>query len=344
MSSSIRQPSGELVTVFGGSGFIGRHVVRALARQGRRIRVAVRRPDLAFHLQPLGGVGQIQPVQANLRNRASVARAVAGADAVINLVGIMHQGGRQRFDAVHGFGARAVAEAAAAAGVPQLVHVSALGASPDSGSAYARSKANAERAVLDAFPGAVILRPSVVFGPEDRFFNRFAQLATFLPVIPLVGADTRVQPVFVGDVAEAAARALDGAARPGATYELAGPEVMTIREAAELTLRVIRRRRALAGLPFGLAKLQAFMLEVAHLASLGLLPDSLRLTRDQVELLRHDNVLSDEAVAENRTLAGLGVIPQGVEGIIPTYLWRFRKKGQFEPPPKVGSGAREAEA
>jgi len=343
MSSSIRQPSDMLVTVFGGSGFVGRHVVRALARRGYRIRVAVRRPDLAFHLQPLGNVGQIHAVQANLRNRPSVVRAIAGADIVVNLVGIMHQGGRQRFDAVHGFGARAVAEAASAAGVERLVHMSALGVSADSGSAYARSKANAEAAVRDAFPGAVILRPSVMFGPEDQFFNRFAQLATFMPVLPLVGAETRMQPVFVGDVAAAVVKAIEGAATPGATYELGGPETLTVREAVKFTLDAIRRRRPVIGLPFSLARLQALVLEVAHTLSLGLLPDSLRLTRDQVELLRHDNVVSDAAIAERRTLADLGVAASGFDAIVPTYLWRFRQKGQFEPPPQVGSGAHGAE-
>lgn len=339
MSSSIRQPSDVLVTVFGGSGFVGRHVVRALAREGYRIRVAVRRPDLAFHLQPIGNVGQIHAVQANLRNRPSIVRAISGADVVVNLVGVMHQSGRQKFDAVHGFGARAVAEAAAAAGVARLVHMSALGVATDSGSAYARSKANAETAVLGAFPGAVILRPSVMFGPEDQFFNRFAQLATFLPVMPIVGADTRMQPVFVGDVAEAVLKGVQGAATPGTTYELAGPETLTIREAVKFTLNAINRRRVVVGLPFPLARLQALALEVVHTLSLGMLPDSLRLTRDQVELLRHDNVASEAAVAEKRSFAGLGITPGGFDAIASQYLWRFRKKGQFETPPQIGSGS-----
>lgn len=344
MSSSIRQPSDVLVTVFGGSGFVGRHVVRALAREGYRIRVAVRRPDLAFHLQPLGNVGQIHAVQANLRNRASIARAISGAEAVINLVGVMHQGGRQTFDAVHGFGARAVAEVAAEAGVERLVHMSALGVGADSGSAYARSKANAETAVLRAFPSAVILRPSVMFGPEDQFFNRFAQLATFLPVLPIVGADTRMQPVFVGDVAEAVVKCVQGAAIPGATYELAGPETLTMRAAVNFTLNAIKRRRLVVGLPFPLARLQALALEILHMVSLGLLPDNLRLTRDQVELLRKDNVVSDDALADGRTLAGLGVTAGGFDAIASTYLWRFRKKGQFETPPQIGSGAQVNDA
>lgn len=339
MSSSIRQPSDVLVTVFGGSGFVGRHVVRALAVQGYRVRVAVRRPDLAFHLQPLGNVGQIHAVQANLRNRPSIVRAIAGAHVVVNLVGVMHQQGRQRFEAVHGFGARAVAEAATAAGVERLVHISALGVQADSGSAYARSKANAENAVLGAFPDAVILRPSVIFGPEDQFFNRFAQLATFMPVLPLVGAETRMQPVSVDNVADAVVRAVQGAATPGAIYELGGPETVTIREAMNFTLNAIGRRRLVVGLPFPLARLQALALEIVHTLSLGLLPDSLRLTRDQVELLRHDNVVSDAAVAEQRTLAGLGVTPSGFDAVAQTYLWRFREKGQFQAPPQVGPGA-----
>lgn len=344
MSSTIRQPSDVLVTVFGGSGFVGRHVVRALARQGYRIRVAVRRPDLAFHLQPLGNVGQIHAVQANLRNRPSVVRAISGADVVVNLVGVMHEGGRQRFDAVHGFGARAVAEAAAAAGVERLVHMSALGVGADSTSAYARSKANAETAVLEAFPTAVILRPSVMFGPEDQFFNRFAQLSTFLPVLPLVGADTRMQPVFVGDVAAAVAHAVAGGATPGAVYELGGPETLTIREVVQFTLDTVQRRRLLVALPFPLARLQALVLETVHTLSLGLLPDNLRLTRDQVELLRRDNVVSEAATTEKRTLADLGVKASGYDAIVPTYLWRFRQKGQFETPPQVGSGSHSAEA
>ena len=270
-----------LVTVFGGSGFVGRHVVRALAKRGYRIRVACRRPDLAFHLQPLGGVGQIMAVQANLRHRWSVDRAVAGADAVINLVGILFEGGRQRFPAVHDFGARAVAEAARAAKRP-LVHLSAIGADAASPSLYARSKAAGEAAVLAALPGASIVRPSIVFGPDDGFFNLFADLARFTPALPLIGGGTtRFQPVYAGDVAEAILRLAEGRAPGGKVWELGGPEVKTFRECLELTLETIGRKRLLVPVPFGIAAFQAKILQ--------LLPGPL-LTVDQVELLKHDNV------------------------------------------------------
>jgi uncharacterized protein YbjT (DUF2867 family) len=224
-----RLPSGDLVAILGGSGFVGRHVVRALAKRGYRIRVAVRRPDLAGEIMPLGGVGQIHAVQANVRDRASVERAVTGAEVVINLVGILKEGGRQRFEIVQALGARVAAEAAAKAGARSFIQMSALGADADSTSVYARTKAEGEAAALGAGLAAVVFRPSVIFGPEDQLFNRFAALARMLPVLPLVGADTRFQPVFVGDVAEAVACAVDGRARPGTVYELGGPEVRTLR-------------------------------------------------------------------------------------------------------------------
>lgn len=309
-----------LVTIYGGSGFVGRHVVRALARRGFRIRVAVRRPDLAGHLQPLGAVGQINAVQANLRFPDSVRAAANGAEIVINCVGILHETGRQRFDSVQARGAAAVARAAAEAGA-RLIHVSALGADAGSSSAYARSKAAGEAAVLEAAPDAVILRPSVIFGPEDSFFNRFAALAQMLPVLPLIGGgETRLQPVFVGDVAEAVLAAVDGRAKPGTVLELGGVDVMTLRAVIEFVLRTTGRRRPLLPIPFGLAKVQAKLLQ--------LLPSPL-LTEDQVELLKHDNVVSGAAEAEGRTLAGLGIHPQTVEAVVPTYLWRFRRQGQF---------------
>jgi len=308
------------VTLFGGSGFLGRHVVRALAKRGYQVRAACRRPDLAGHLQPLGNVGQIRAVQANLRVRWSVDRAVEGADHVVNLVGILSESGRQRFAAVHDFGARAVAEAARAAGVG-LTHVSALGASAESPSVYARSKAAGERAVFETIPEAVILRPSIVFGPEDRFFNRFANLARFSPVLPLIGGgETRFQPIYVGDVAEAVARSVDGAVAGGRIYEIGGPEVETFRECMEAMLRVIYRKRTLVPVPWGLASLQA--------AILGLLPNPL-LTTDQVALLKSDNVVSEEAMREGRTLAAFDVRPQSLEAILPSYLWRYRAAGQF---------------
>jgi NADH dehydrogenase len=321
---------GRLVTIFGGSGFIGRHVTRALARRGWRVRAAVRRPDLAFHLQPLGGVGQVTAVQANLRYPASVAAAMTGSDAVVNLAAILRPSGRQTFEAVQAFGAKAVADAAKAAGIANVVHVSAIGADAESASAYARSKAEGEAAMRAANPGAVIMRPSVVFGPEDRFFNRFAALARFLPVLPLIGADTKLQPVFVGDVAEAIARALEGRATAGATYELGGPEAMTMRQIFDYVLEVAERKRILLPLPEGGARLIAAITEFADKISLGLMPDDLVTTRDQVTLLQQDNVVSPAAKAEGRTLEGLGIKPSLVEAIVPTYLYRYRKTGQFD--------------
>ena len=311
-----------LVTVFGGSGFVGRHVVRALAKRDYRIRVAVRRPELAGHLQPLGKVGQIHAVQANLRYPASVEAAMRDSHAAINLVGILAEGGAQKFDAVQGAGAGAVARAANAAGA-RMVHVSAIGADENSASRYGRSKAAGEKAVLGAVPAATILRPSVVFGPEDQFSNRFAALARVSPFLPLIGGGlTKLQPVYVGDVATAVADAVDGKTKEGAVYELGGPEVLTMREIMQIILAVIERKRMLLPLPFGLARLQALLLQFA--------PGPLKLTPDQVALLRSDNVVSQPAKAAGLTLEGLGITPDSLEAIAPQYLWRFRKMGQFQ--------------
>ena len=311
-----------LVTVFGGSGFLGRNVVRALARRDYRIRVAVRRPELAGHLQPQGRVGQIHAVQANLRYPASVAAAMRDADVAINLVGILAEGGAQSFSAVQAAGAETVAKAAGAVDA-RMVHVSAIGADENSPSGYARSKAAGEKAVLEAVPSATILRPSVVFGPEDEFTNRFAGLARMSPMLPLIGGGkTRLQPVYVGDVADAVADAVDGKARGGATYELGGPEVLTMREIMQIILDITERKRMLVSLPFGLAKMQAMLLQFA--------PGALKLTPDQVELLRSDNVVSDTAKAAGLTLEGLGITPDSMEAIAPQYLWRFRAAGQFQ--------------
>jgi NADH dehydrogenase len=311
-----------LVTVFGGSGFLGRNVVRALAKRNYRIRVAVRRPELAGHLQPLGRVGQIHAVQANLRYPASVEAAMRGSHAVVNLVGILAEAGAQKFDPVQAAGAGAVARAVAAIDAG-MVHVSAIGADEKSASRYARSKAAGEQAVLSALPSATILRPSVVFGPEDQFTNRFAALAWVSPMLPLIGGGvTRLQPVYVGDVATAIADAVDGKTKPGATYELGGPEVLTMREIIEVILAIIERRRMLISLPFGLAKLQALLLQFA--------PGPLKLTPDQVALLRSDNVVSDAAKAAGLTLEGLGIAAEPLEAIAPQYLWRFRPNGQFQ--------------
>ncbi|RTL53886.1 MAG: complex I NDUFA9 subunit family protein [Bradyrhizobiaceae bacterium] len=313
-------PIDTLVTVFGGSGFIGRHVVRALAKRDYRLRIGVRRPELAGHLQPLGKVGQINPVQANIRHQASVEAAMRGASVVVNLVGILSESGAQSFDAVQNLGAKTVAEAASRIGA-RVVHMSAIGADENSSSRYARAKAAGEKAVLAAAPTATIIRPSVVFGPEDQFTNRFAALARMSPVLPLIGGETKLQPVYAGDVATAVADAVDGKTKPGATYELGGPEVMTMKEIVELVLRTIERERALVPLPFALAHLKSQFLRFA--------PGDLKLTPDQVELLRTDNIVSDAAKTAGLTLEGLGIPLESMEAVIPSYLWRFRKTGQF---------------
>ncbi len=314
----------KLVVVFGGSGFVGRHIVRALAKRGYRIRVPVRRPDLAGHLQPLGNVGQIQPVQANVRMRWSVDRAVQGADHVINLVAILHEGGRQKFNTVHEFGSRAVAEAARSVGAG-LTHISALGADLNAESDYARTKALGEKAVLETSPDAVIFRPSIIFGPEDSFFNRFADMARYSPVLPLIGGgQTKFQPVYVGDVAEAVARSVEGKVKGGQIYELGGPQVLTFKQCMEELLTVIERKRLLVPVPWWVANLQASIL--------GLLPNPL-LTKDQVLQLRQHNIVSEAATKANRTLAGLDIQPQSIGTILPSYLWRFRAAGQFQRKP-----------
>ena len=311
-----------LVTVFGGSGFLGRNVVRALAKRDYRIRVAVRRPELAGHLQPLGKVGQIHAVQANLRYPASVEAAMRDSHVAINLVGILTEGGGQTFDAVQGKGADTVAQAASRAGA-RMVHVSALGADENSPSRYARAKAAGEKAVLAAVPSAVIMRPSVLFGPEDQFSNRFAALARMSLALPLIGGGkTRMQPAYVADVATAIADAVDGNTKAGATYELGGPEVLTMREIMEIILAITGRDRMLVPLPFGLARLKAMFLQFA--------PGAMKLTPDQVELLRADNVVSDAAKAAGLTLEGLGITPDSLEAVAPQYLWRFRATGQFQ--------------
>jgi len=311
-----------LVTVFGVSGFLGRHVVRALCKRDYRIRVAVRRPELAGHLQPGGKVGQVHAVQANLRYPASVEAAMRDSHFAINLVGILAESGAQTFEAVQGQGAGAVARAASAIGA-RMVHVSAIGADENSPSDYARAKAAGEKAVLAAAPTATILRPSVVFGPEDQFTNRFAALAQISPVLPLIGGGvTKLQPVYVSDVATAVAGAVDGKTKQGAIYELGGPEVLTMREIMEIILRITGRRRMLVSLPFGLAKLQALLLQFA--------PGPLKLTPDQVVLLQSDNVVSPAAKAAELTLKGLGIAPDSLEAIAPQYLWRFRRTGQFQ--------------
>jgi uncharacterized protein YbjT (DUF2867 family) len=318
---AIKLNNAALITIYGGSGFIGRHVVRAIARTGARMRVAVRRPELALHLQPLGDVGQINAVQANVRFPDSLLAAADGADAVINLVGILFPTGKQTFKSVQDEGARHMAEAARAAGARALVHISAIGASPDAPSVYARTKAAGEAAVKDVYPDAVILRPSIVFGPEDDFFNRFAKLARIAPALPLIGGGrTRFQPVFAGDVAKAVIGGLTGKANAGAPYELGGPEVLTLKEVMERVLAYTMRKRLLVPEPFWFAKLQA--------AFLQWLPKP-PLTIDQVRLLQSDNVVSERAKQSGRTLEGLAIEPVAIAAVVPGYLEQFRPRGQF---------------
>jgi NADH dehydrogenase len=322
MTSRLEQ--GSVVTVFGGSGFLGRHAVRALARDGWRVRAAVRRPDLAGHLQPMGAVGQIQPVQANLRYPDSVRRAVEGARAVVNLVGILAKTGAQTFDAVHLAGARTVASAARAAGAETMVHVSALGADRRAKSSYARTKAAGEAAVLQEVSGAVILRPSLVFGPEDELFNRFAAMAGYSPFLPLIGGGrTKLQPVYAGDVGAAIAAVCAGKGKPGTIYELGGPEVVTFRQLLDHTQEWSGRKRRYLRIPFWAAKLGALLTLP--------LPNGLRpLTVDQIRMLQSDNIVSKTAQAEGRVLAGLGIdLPHTMEAVVPGYLERFQPHGQF---------------
>jgi len=311
--------SNELITIFGGSGFLGRHVIRKLARRGARVRAAVRQPNLAGYLKPMGDTGQIEPVQANIRYESSIRQAMRGADKVINLVGILHESGPQKFSRVQAEGADAIARAAAAEGVRKLVHVSAIGADAASPSLYARSKAAGEAAVRQHFPAATIIRPSVVFGPEDDFFNRFAMLARLLPALPLIGGGhTRMQPVYVGDVASAIIHALDDTTTDGKIYELGGPHIYTMKQIMEMVLQQTGRRRLLLPLPFFAARIQAALLQ--------LLPKPL-LTVDQVRLLEKDNVVSDGALG----LKDLGVLhPTSAEVVLPAYLYRYRRTGQFE--------------
>ena len=308
-----------LATVFGGSGFLGRYVVRRLAREGWQVRVAVRRPDQALFLKTAGVVGQVTPVAVNIRDEQSVRAAVSGVDLVVNLVGILFQRGRQRFDAVQAAGAGRVAAAAAAAGVRNLVHISAIGADAHSPSAYARSKAAGEAAVRNAFPRAVILRPSIMFGPEDDFFNRFAKMAMVSPVLPLIGGGTtRFQPVYVLDVAEAVARAADNPDFAGKTFELGGPRIYSFRELLKLLLAELGRRRLLIGLPFAIASLQGAILQMVPFIR----PP---LTTDQVRLLKRDNVVGAQAEGFKE----LGITPAALEPILPTYLDLYRPHGYY---------------
>jgi uncharacterized protein YbjT (DUF2867 family) len=312
-----------LVTIYGGSGFLGRYVARRMAALGWRVRVACRHPNDALFVRTYGVVGQVEPVFCNIRDDRSVRDVMADADAVMNCVGTFDESGRNSFEAVQVDGASRIARIAAEEGVSHLVHVSAIGADSESASEYARTKAAGELEVQRRFPGAVILRPSVIFGPEDQFFNRFAGMARFGPVLPILGANTRFQPVYVDDVARAAVRALAGEAEAG-VYELGGPDVDTFRELVVQMLRIIRRRRVVWGMPFWLGRLMAAGFRLANLLSLGIIPRP--ITADQVASLARDNVVADDALG----FAELGIAPTSLEAVVPSYLWRFRPSGQYD--------------
>jgi uncharacterized protein YbjT (DUF2867 family) len=314
----------KLVTIFGGSGFLGRYVARRLARQGWRVRVAVRRPNEAGFVRPYGTPGQVEPMFCNIRDDGSVRAALAGVDAVVNCVGTFDKGGANNFDAVQHVAAGRIARLAAAAGVARLVHVSALGADAGGDSLYARSKAQGEAAVLEHFPSAIILRPSVMFGPEDDFFNRFASYTRFGPILPLVGGSTRFQPVFVDDVAAAAEKAATGEAAPG-VYELGGPEVATLRDLVGGMLSVVNRRRLVLNLPFWLGGLVGGALDAGSAVTVGLVSNGL-ITRDQVRQLRVHNVVG----AQSKGFGDLGIRPVTMASVLPGYLWRYRPSGQYD--------------
>ena len=313
----------KLVTIYGGSGFVGRYIARRLAQAGWRIRVAVRRPNEAMHVKTYGVVGQVEPVFCNIRDDESVRSVLHGADAVVNCVGTFDRKGRNNFDAVQNEGAERIARLAAEEGIERLVHISAIGADADSDSIYARTKAQGEAGILEAFPKAVILRPSVIFGPEDNFFNRFAGMTRFSPFLPVVGGNTRFQTVYVDDVAHAAAKGVMGEAAPG-IYELGGPDVNTFRELMQHMLKVVRRRRIIVNLPFWVASIMGGVMEFVQTISLGLV--SPQITRDQVRSLKVDNVVSEGA----KGFADLGIEPTSLEAVLPDYLWRFRPAGQYE--------------
>ena len=315
-------PQSPIVTIFGGSGFVGRYVARRMAKSGWRVRVAVRRPNEALFVRTYGVVGQVEPVLANIRDDASVRKALEGADAAVNCVGILSPSGRQTFDAVQDEGAGRVARLAAEAGIRRFVHVSAIGADPESDSAYARTKALGEARVREHMPDAVILRPSIVFGVEDEFFNRFAAMARMSPVIPLIGAESRFQPVFVDDVAAAAQKAIVEGVAPG-VYELGGPEIETFRQLMERMLRVIRRRRVIIGLPFGIARIMGRASDILSWASGGLFPAP--VTHDQVLQLARDNVVSEDA----QSFADLGISPRSMDAELEDYLTPYKPYGQY---------------
>jgi uncharacterized protein YbjT (DUF2867 family) len=313
----------KLVTIYGGSGFVGRYIARRMAKEGWRVRVAVRRPNEALFVKPYGVVGQVEPVLCNIRDDASVRSVMQGADAVVNCVGILNRSGKNTFDTVQADGAGRIARIASEFGVQHLVQISAIGADVNSDSAYARTKGEGEGAVLAAYPKAVILRPSIIFGPEDGFFNRFAAMSRLGPVLPVVGANSRFQPVYVDDVAAAAVLGVTGKAAPG-IYELGGPEVATFRALMDKMLHIIQRRRMVLNVPFLLASVMGFGFDMLQAVTLGLFNNGL-ITRDQVRNLRRDNVVSPDA----HGFAELGLIPATMDSVLPEYLWRYRASGQY---------------
>lgn len=312
-----------LATIFGGSGFLGRYIAQRLAKAGWRVRVAVRRPNEAVFVRMYGSVGQVEPILANIRDDASTANAMQGADVVINCVGILAEDGYNRFDSVQVEGPARIARLAAAAGIGRMVQVSAIGADPDSDSDYARTKALGEAAVLEHMPNAVILRPSILFGAEDGFFNRFAKMAAMGPVLPVVGAATRFQPVFVDDVAHAAVKAAEGGAAPG-IYELGGPDVASFHGLMQTMLQTIKRRALILSVPFFAARIMGGVLDLGQAVTLGLFQNEI-LTRDQVRNLARDNVVT----GDHPGFAELGIEPTAMEAVLPNYLWRFRPSGQY---------------
>jgi NADH dehydrogenase len=313
----------KLVTIFGGSGFVGRYIARRMAQNGWRVRVAVRNTNQAMFVRTYGVVGQVEPVFCNIRDDASVAAVTNGADAVVNCVGVLAELRKNTFAAVQVEGATRIARIAAEMGVARMVHLSAIGASETSASAYARTKAAGEQGVLDHMPGAVILRPSIIFGAEDEFFNRFAGMTRLGPVLPVIGADTRFQPVYVDDVAAAAVKGVLGEV-PGGIYELGGPDVATFRALMQQMLAVVRRRRLIVNIPFWAARIMAGGFNMARVVSLGLVMPP--VTRDQVANLAVDNVVSDAA----KGFADLGITPTAMMAVLPDYLWRFRPSGQYD--------------
>ncbi|NJN05929.1 MAG: complex I NDUFA9 subunit family protein [Rhodobacteraceae bacterium] len=313
-----------LVTIFGGSGFVGRYVTRRMAKAGWRVRVAVRNPNEAIFVKPYGVVGQVEPVFCNIRDDASVRSVMLGADAVVNCVGILAEVGKNRFDAVQAEGPERIARIAASEGVKRMVHVSAIGADAASESDYARTKAIGEAGVLKHLPEAVILRPSIVFGPEDQFFNRFAGMTRMGPILPVVGADTLFQPVYVDDVAKAAETALTGQVA-GGVYELGGPEVLSFRDLMNRMLEVINRRRLVLSIPFFAARIMAFGFDMLQTLSAGLIKNGM-ITRDQVKNLGRDNVVGKT----EKTFVDLGIEPVTLSSVLPEYLWRFRPSGQYD--------------